>query len=289
MMIAVVGPTASGKTSLAFKLAKKLDAAIINFDAYQIYKELNIGTAKPTKEELSEVENYLFSEVSILDEMNIYNYQKACRSLIKSLLEENKNIILVGGSGLYLRSTIYDYSFQEDEKIDLSKYENLTNEELFKKLEELDPASATKIHPNNRKRVIRALSIAENSSLNKSNFENLQSHKLIYDIEIIGLNPEREELYKNIDKRVDLMFEEGLCEEVEKIYSKYDKNLTSLQAIGYKEFQLGLSKEETKELIKKNTRHYAKRQLTFFKHQFDDVKWFKNEQEALQYIESNLK
>ena len=112
---------------------------------------------------------------------------------------------------------------------------------------------------------------------------------MIYDIEIIGLNPEREELYKNIDKRVDLMFEEGLCEEVEEIYSKYDKNLTSLQAIGYKEFQLGLSKEETKELIKKNTRHYAKRQLTFFKHQFDDVKWFKSEQEALQYIESNLK
>jgi tRNA dimethylallyltransferase len=285
MIYAIVGPTCSGKTSLAVALAKKINAEIINFDAFQVYKELNIGTAKPTQKEMEEVKCHLFNVVSVKDEFNIYLFQKACRYLIDKFIKEGKNIVLVGGSGLYLRSVIYDYSFaKEKDVLDEKKYANFTNEELYNQLLSIDEISAQKIHVNNRKRIIRALEIYDKTKETKSSIEASQTHKMIYDVKIIGLNPPRDLLYENISKRVDEMFEKGLQSEVKELFSSFNKDLQAFQAIGYKEFLLNLTPEETKELIKQNTRHYAKRQLTFFLHQFENVKWFESLENALKSI-----
>lgn len=289
MIIAVVGPTCSHKTELAIRLAKLTNAEIINFDAYQVYKELNIGTAKPTNEELTCVKSHMFSCISIKDDFNIYLYQKTCRYLIEKLIHEGKNIVLVGGSGLYLRAALYDYIFNEEpKKNNQERYALKTNEELYAMLKQVDPESANKIHVNNRKRVIRALEIFDETNVKKSLIESTQEHKLIYDTTFIGLNPDRDELYSRINARVDQMFENGLVDEATSLFEKNSKDLQGLQAIGYKEFTLGLSLEETKELIKKNTRNYAKRQITFFKHQFDNVNWFNDINLAFQFIKNTL-
>ena len=283
MIVAVVGPTCSGKSSLAIEIAKFLDAEIINFDPYQCYEELQIGVAKPTIEELNIVKHHLFSFVPLDTDFTIFDFQKKFRETVKTLQNLNKNIVLVGGSGLYLRSAIYDYEFSEIKIVDTNKYNNFSNEELYIKLKEVDPESANKIHQNNRKRVIRALEIFDETGKTKSSLELEQEHKPIYDITFIGLNPDRELLYNNINKRVDIMFEMGLEKEVNDLFNKYDKSLKSLQAIGYKEF-IQTSSEEVKELIKKNTRNYAKRQMTFFKNQFENVNWFTNKEDALKFV-----
>ena len=282
MIFAVVGPTCSGKSSLAIEIAKFYDAEIINFDPYQCYEELQIGVAKPTKEELSIVPHNLFSFVPLDKDFTIFDFQKIFRETLKSLQNLNKNVILVGGSGLYLRSAIYDYEFSETKTVDETKYDSFTNEELYEKLKSVDPESCEKIHLNNRKRVIRALEIFNETGTKKSELESTQQHKPIYDITYIGLNPDRELLYQNINKRVDIMFENGLEEEVNALFSKYDPSLKSLQAIGYKEFTQ-VPKEEVRELIKKNTRNYAKRQMTFFKNQFENINWFSTKEDALNY------
>ena len=283
MIVAVVGPTCSGKSSLAIEIAKFLDAEIINFDPYQCYEELQIGVAKPTIEELNIVKHHLFSFVPLDTDFTIFDFQKKFRETVKTLQNLNKNIVLVGGSGLYLRSAIYDYEFSEIKIVDTNKYNNFSNEELYIKLKEVDPESANKIHQNNRKRVIRALEIFDETGKTKSSLELEQEHKPIYDITFIGLNPDRELLYNSINKRVDIMFEMGLEKEVNDLFNKYDKSLKSLQAIGYKEF-IQTSSEEVKELIKKNTRNYAKRQMTFFKNQFENVNWFTNKEDALKFV-----
>lgn len=284
MIFAVVGPTCSGKSALAIKIAQIFDAEIINFDPYQCYEELQIGVAKPSQEELEIVPHHLFSFVPLNQDFTIFDFQKVFREKVKSLQNLNKNIVLVGGSGLYLRSAIYDYEFSETKIVDESKYNSFTNEELYERLKLIDPESSEKIHVNNRKRVIRALEIFDETGSKKSDLEKEQEHKPIYDITFIGLNPDRELLYQNINLRVDIMFENGLEEEVEYLYKKYDPSLKSLQAIGYKEFTQ-VSKEEVRELIKKNTRNYAKRQMTFFKNQFENINWFNNKEDAIKYVE----
>ena len=284
MIFAVVGPTCSGKSSLAIEIAKIFDAEIINFDPYQCYEELQIGAAKPTKEELEIVPHNLFSFVPLDQDFTIFDFQKVFREKVKSLQNLHKNIVLVGGSGLYLRSAIYDYEFSETKIVDESKYNSLTNEELYERLKLIDPESSEKIHMNNRKRVIRALEIFEETGSKKSDLEKTQEHKPIYDIVYIGLNPDREKLYENINLRVDIMFENGLEEEVDNLFKKYDPSLKSLQAIGYKEFTQ-VSREEVRELIKKNTRNYAKRQMTFFKNQFENINWFNFKEDAIKYVE----
>ena len=283
MIFAVVGPTCSGKSSLAVEIAKLFDAEIVNFDPYQCYEELQIGVAKPTKEELTIVPHHLFSFVPLDQDFTIFDFQKCMREKIKTLQNLNKNIILVGGSGLYLRSAIYDYEFSETNIVDESKYQSFTNNELHEKLKLVDPESADKIHVNNRKRVIRALEIYFETGSKKSDLEKQQEHKSIYDIVFIGLNPDRELLYENINKRVDIMFELGLEDEVNTLFSKYGSTPKSLQAIGYKEF-VQFPKDEVKEAIKKNTRNYAKRQMTFFKNQFENINWFTNKEDAIRFV-----
>lgn len=284
MIFAVVGPTCSGKSALAIKIAQIYDAEIINFDPYQCYEELQIGVAKPSQKELEIVPHHLFSFVPLNQDFTIFDFQKVFREKVKSLQNLNKNIVLVGGSGLYLRSAIYDYEFSETKIVDESKYNSFSNEELYERLKLIDPESSEKIHMNNRKRVIRALEIFDETGSKKSDLEKEQEHKPIYDITFIGLNPDRELLYQNINLRVDIMFENGLEEEVKYLYKKYDPSLKSLQAIGYKEFTQ-VSKEEVRELIKKNTRNYAKRQMTFFKNQFENINWFNNKEDAIKYVE----
>lgn len=287
MIFAVVGPTCSGKSSLAIKIAQLFNAEIINFDPYQCYEELEIGVAKPTKDELSIVPHNLFSFVPLDVDFTIFDFQKIFRKTLNSLQNLNKNIVLVGGSGLYLRSAIYDYEFSETKIVDESKYVNMSNEDLYEQLKSIDPESCEKIHVNNRKRVIRALEIFNETGSKKSDLEKLQEHKVLYPIIFIGLNPDREKLYQNINDRVDDMFERGLEEEVENLFKKYSPSLKSLQAIGYKEFTQ-VSKDEVRDLIKKNTRNYAKRQMTFFKHQFDNINWFETKEDALKYAEEFL-
>ena len=215
MIIVICGPTATGKTFLSETLRKKLGGIIINADSRQIYKELNIGTAKPTKEELDE-NHYLFDCISITNDYNAFNYQEDVRKIIKD--NPNKNIILVGGTGLYIKSALYDYDFKSDNK-----------------------------------------------------------DKLLYDATFIGLTTDRDNLYKRINDRVDDMFEMGLLKEAEDLFKKYNDNKILNNTIGYQEFKdyfdNKITIEEVKEKIKQNSRHYAKRQYTWFNNQMD-INWF---------------
>ena len=278
MIYAIVGPTCSGKTNLANQLSDVLgNAPIINCDAFQIYKDMNIGTAK-----LPTISKYYgrYHLIDIVSPSYLYSvaeYQNDFRKCIDELLKTNQHIIICGGTGLYLRSALYDYTFEEGVD-DTSDLEAMDSDSLYKMLLALDPIAAEGIHPNNRKRVIRAISIARTLSKNKSeNIEN-QNHEILSqyrDIKIFFINPDRESLYERINQRVDLMIKEGLAEEVKSLLDKYQLSITARQAIGYKEIIDYLDEkntlEEAIELIKKRTRNYAKRQVTFFKHQFDTI------------------
>jgi tRNA dimethylallyltransferase len=268
-IIVIIGPTASGKTSLGVYLAKKYNACIINADAEQVYKDVNIGTAKITKSEMEGVKHYLLDFVPLDKDFNVYEYQLMGRKLLDELISKGENIIIVGGTGLYIKALLYDYNFNK--KTSNLDYSEFTNEELKSRVDEI--YKENDIHVNNRKRLERFLSHYDTTKeIIKSKSER---YNRVYDFVLIGLKPEREELYSQISKRVDTMFESGLVEETEKLKS-FNK-LNSI--IGYKE-TLGYlnnlySLDECKNLIVKNTRHYAKRQMTFFRTQFSDIYWFK--------------
>lgn len=276
-----------GKSETALEVAKVFNAEIINGDAFQSYKEMEIGVAKPPKEYFEEVPHHLFSCVNVDEEYSIADYQIKLRNAINEVLSKGKNVVIVGGSGLYIRAALYDYVFSEQAKIDLSKYEKLSNEELHKELEKIDPEQAQIIHKNNRKRVLRAIEIYLTQGKTKSEIINSQEHKLVYDAKFFVRDMEREELYKLIDLRVDEMVKNGLVKEVEILVKKYGENLKSLQAIGYKEIIPALkgeySLEKAIELVKQNSRNYAKRQVTFIKHQFP-VTYYKNTKDLLEIL-----
>ena len=265
-IVVIIGPTGVGKTKLSISLAKYLDAVVINADSMQVYRNLNIGTAKIKENEKEGIKHYLFDICDIEEEYNIYKYQKDGRKLLDKFQKEGKNVVLVGGSGLYIKSLLYDYKFQDEEYKEA--YENLTNQEL---LEEIKKHHETDIHVNNRKRLIRELNKIKNNNQIKSDI-----HKKLYNFLLIGLTCDREKLYKIVDKRVDLMIEDGLIEEVKALYEKGINSKAMQTGIGYKElysyFKGDISLEEAVKLIKKNTRHFIKRQYTFFKHQMD-VTW----------------
>ena len=287
MIIVITGPTCLGKSDTALAIAKKINAEIINGDAFQCYKEMEIGVAKPPKEYFKEVPHHLYSFIDVDHDYSIAEYQINLRNKIDELLSKGKNIIIVGGSGLYIRSALYDYDFKENKKVDMSKYEAMDNRTLHDELRKIDPKQAEIIHMNNRKRVLRAIEIYLSSGETKSSLVDKQEHKPIYDVKFFVREINRDELYSRINKRVDLMYELGLENEVKNLYIKFGDKPQALQAIGYKEIIAALEGkyplEDAKELIKKNSRNYAKRQLTFVRHQFP-VTYYKDNQDLLEKI-----
>ena len=273
MLIVIVGPTGSGKTDIALKLADYYHAPIINADAFQIYQEMDIGTAKIDNTSEDYKKHYLLDIVKPNQSYSVKQYQEDFRNVYLKFKKDYKDIIVCGGTGLYIKAALYDYAFEDEEDVDVSDLENMSNEELADLLKELDPKALETIHVNNRKRVIRAIQIARTHDLNKSESIDKQEHKLFFDEEVkfLFLNPNREALYEGINKRVDIMFEKGLIDEVKGLLNKYQLSNTAKAAIGYKEVIDYLDNkctlEECKELIKKRSRNYAKRQVTFFKHQ----------------------
>lgn len=272
-VIVITGPTAVGKTKLSIELAKKLNGEIINADAMQVYKGLNIGTAKVTEKEKENIPHHLFNIKEVEEEYSIYNYQKDCRKVIDDILRRNKTPILVGGTGLYIKAALYDYKLSEEKTN--NTYDNLKTEEIYKELLKLD--KDINIDKNNRRRLIRALNYYKE---NNTSISNNKTNKLLYDTIFIGLTTDREILYKKINQRVDNMIENGLLEEVKYYYDKNIKTKPLINGIGYKElynyFDGLCSKEEAVEKIKQNSRHYAKRQYTFLNHQLNVV-WFETD------------
>ncbi len=273
MTYVILGPTGIGKTSLAVEIAEYLDCPIISCDAFQIYKDMDIGTGKIMPNEKGFDRHYLINKITPEETYSVKEYQSDFRNIYDKLIKTNKNVVIVGGTGLYIKAALYDYVFETYED-DTSDLEKTNNEELYKLLTVLDPESTKTIHPNNRKRVIHAISVARSCAKTKSEGIDSQEHKLLYDnIRFIFINPERELVYEGINKRVDEMFKVGLVDEVKKLLSKYELSITAKEAIGYKEvisyLNGELSLEDSIELVKKRSRNYAKRQVTFFKHQFD--------------------
>ena len=263
MILAIVGPTGVGKTRLSIELAKKYNAIIINCDAMQVYKRMNIGTAKIKEKEKEGIPHYLFDIKDVNENYTVYDYQLDARHLLEKY--KDKNIIFVGGSGLYLKATLYSYELKKKKKT-TNNYEELSNDELYNLALKKDPNM--NIHKNNRKRLVRFL--------NKESTD-IPASKPIYDAIYIGLTCDRNILYERINNRVDEMLREGLIDEVKEFYEKKINSKALSTAIGYKElykyFDGEITLDEAKDLIKKNSRHYAKRQYTWFNNQMD-IAWF---------------
>ena len=271
-IIVIIGPTGVGKTKLSIELAKKYNGEIINGDAIQVYKGLDIGSAKVKEDEKEGIIHHLFDIKEVSEEYSIYNYQKESRKIINDIISKGKTPIIVGGTGLYIKSALFDYELSEDNPIN-DDYEDTPTEELYNKLIKLD--KDINIDKFNRRRIIRALNYYLNNG--KSIRNNNNGNKLLYDAIFIGLTCNRDILYERINKRVDKMIEDGLLQEVKHFYDNNMKYKPLLSGIGYKElynyYDGELSLEEAINLIKRNSRRYAKRQYTFFNHQID-TKWF---------------
>ena len=275
-VIVICGPTASGKTSLSIELAKKINGEIISCDSMQIYKDMNIGTAKVTEEEMQGIQHYLIDFVSPDVRYSVANYKNDAEKAIETIIDKGKIPIIVGGTGLYLDSLIYGIEYPEikfDEKY-REKLENEIEENgleyLYSKAKEIDEQAMQKISPNDKKRIIRVLEIYHATGKNKTEQE-IESRKkeVKYDYKIFAINMDREKLYERINIRVDEMIENGLIEEVEDLQKKYNHFPTAMQGLGYKEvveyLQNQITRDEMIEKIKQESRRYAKRQLTWFR------------------------
>lgn len=267
-IIVITGPTGVGKTKMSIELAKRIDAEIINADSMQVYKDLNIGTAKITEKEKEGIPHHLFDIVEPTNMYTVYDYQKDARDIINNVLSRGKKVIIVGGTGLYIKALLYDYKFiKEDKTYDFSK---MSNEEILDKINSYN--LDINLHINNRKRLERVL-----TKLYNNNMQTEKTDTVLYDFVAIGLTTTRDNLYKIIDNRVDKMIEDGLIDEVEELYKKNIHSKAINTGIGYKElykyFDKEISLDEAISLIKKNSRHYAKRQYTFFNNQMN-IKWF---------------
>ncbi|AEY66200.1 tRNA (adenosine(37)-N6)-dimethylallyltransferase MiaA [Clostridium sp. BNL1100] len=284
-VIVIVGPTASGKTNLSIELAKRMNGEIISADSMQIYKYMDIGTAKPTKEEMQGIKHYLIDEVLPNGDFNVVRFKELAEKYIDIILEKGKQPIVAGGTGLYTSSLINNINFSESEsdwelRETLKKEtEELGPEHLHKKLQEVDPDSAMNIHPNNIKRVIRALEVYYQTQKPIS-YHNEISRSIPprYQFVLVGLNMDRQVLYERINKRVDIMIQNGLVDEVKRLVDLgYADSIISMQGIGYKEIleflRNNITLEQAIENIKQGTRRYAKRQITWFK-RINGIKWF---------------
>ena len=275
-VIVICGPTASGKTALSIELAKKINGEIVSADSMQIYKDMDIGTAKPTKQEMGEIKHYLLDFVSPEDRYSVAQYKQDAKKAIKEIINKGKTPIIVGGTGLYVDSLIYEIEYN-DIKLDeeyRKKLEKIAEEqgleELYKKAVEIDPEAMKKISQNDKKRIMRVLEIYRSTGKTKTEQEKeSRKNPVEYDYRVFAINWDREILYQRINKRVDIMVDQGLIEEVKEILNKYDKFPTAMQGLGYKEvvdYLNGIyTKEEMIEKIKLETRRYAKRQLTWFR------------------------
>ena len=275
-VIVICGPTASGKTALSIELAKKINGEIVSADSMQIYKDMDIGTAKPTKQEIGEIKHYLLDFVSPEDRYSVAQYKQDAKKAIKEIINKGKTPIIVGGTGLYVDSLIYEIEYN-DIKLDeeyRKKLEKIAEEqgleELYKKAVEIDPEAMKKISQNDKKRIMRVLEIYHSTGKTKTEQEKeSRKNPVEYDYRVFAINWDREILYQRINKRVDIMVEQGLIEEVKEILNKYDKFPTAMQGLGYKEvvdYLNGIyTKEEMIEKIKLETRRYAKRQLIWFR------------------------
>ena len=270
MVIVILGPTCVGKTKLSVELAKKIDGEIINADSTQVYRGLDIATAKVTIEEKENIPHHLFDIKDITEDYTVFDYQKDCRIMIDDILSRGKTPILVGGTGSYIKAALYDYKFNNDDNND---YDDLSDEELYNKVISLDKDNT--IHKNNRKRLVRALNYIESTKLAYSKKD--KTDKLLYDTLFIGLTTDRNILYDRINKRVDVMVNDGLLNEAKKVFDSNIRTKAVLTPIGYKElfpyFEGNANLDSCLDKIKQNSRHYAKRQYTFFNHQLN-VKWF---------------
>ena len=268
-IIVIVGPTGVGKTKLSIELAKKLDAEIINGDSVAIYKDLNIGSAKPTIKERENIPHHLIDIKEVTDDYSVYDYQIDCRKAIEGITSRNKRVIIVGGTGLYIKAALYDYNFTKGTTN--NQYTNLTNEEILDKISSYDLYLSSQLEVNNRQRLVRVLNKLENKEVFTNNKD-----KLLYPIKVIGLTTDRDYLYERINLRVDKMINNGLLDEINSLKDKYHNSRILNSGIGYKEFYDYLFKSkdlnEVIESIKQDSRRFAKRQYTFFNHQFD-TKW----------------
>lgn len=279
----IIGPTAVGKTKLSIDLAKALNGEIISGDSMQIYRTMDIGTAKVTTDEMDGIPHYMIDIKDPEDSFSVAEFQESVRKCIREITERGKLPIIVGGTGLYIQSVLFDYQFT-DEAGDATYREQMEKlalehgvEYVHKKLQEVDPESAERIHANNVRRVIRALEIFHTTGEKMSNQLEKQENELLYDVSLIGLTMDREMLYDRINLRVNLMIEQGLLEEVKGLHERGVRDCQSIQAIGYKEiydyFENRVSLEEAVSQLKTNSRRYAKRQLTWFRNKMD-VTWF---------------
>ena len=285
-VIVICGPTASGKTALSIELAKKINGEIISCDSMQIYKYMDIGTAKPTLEEQKEVKHHLIDFVEPNQRYSVAEYKKDAEKSIEEILSKGKTPIIVGGTGLYVDSLIYGIEYPEIEldeeyRKQLEKeIEEKGLESLYNKAKEIDSKAMEKISPNDKKRIMRVLEIYMATGKTKTEQEiESRTHEVKYDYKVFAIKMDREKLYERINKRVDMMIEKGLIEEVQNILKKYDKFPTAMQGLGYKEVVEYLDGKKTKEemidKIKMQTRRYAKRQITWFKKNKQTI-WIEN-------------
>ncbi|MCR5146499.1 MAG: tRNA (adenosine(37)-N6)-dimethylallyltransferase MiaA [Clostridia bacterium] len=294
-IIVICGPTASGKTALSIELAKKIDGEIVSADSMQIYEDMDIGTAKPTMDEMSGIKHYLIGNVSPTIRYSVANYKKDAISAIEEILQKGKTPIIVGGTGLYVDSLVNAIEY-DDSEIDL-EYRNKLDiiaeekglEVLYKKAVKIDPAAMEKISPNDKKRIFRVLEIYNATGKTKTEQE-IESRKKEnpYEFIIFAIDMDREKLYERINKRVDIMMENGLVDEVKSLINKYQEIPTAIQGLGYKEvvsyLNNELTYEEMVEKIKQETRRYAKRQLTWFRRN-KQITWLN----GLDDMQNNLK
>lgn len=282
-LVVIIGPTAVGKTKLSIELAKRLNTEIISGDSMQIYKGMDIGTAKIKVDEMEGIRHHLIDIKSPRESFSVADFQKNVRPLIKHLSSSGKIPMIVGGTGLYIQSVLYDYHFTEspsdpEYRIELERlYKEKGETEIHRLLFEVDPAAAQKIHPHNVRRVIRALEIYHCTNRTMTESISNQNQEILYDVALIGLTMDRDVLYERINQRVDMMITEGLLDEVKQLYNEGIRDVQAIQAIGYKElydyFDGKTTYEEAINSLKQNSRRYAKRQLTWFRNKMD-VKWY---------------
>ncbi len=299
-VIVVIGPTSVGKTKMGVALAKKLNGEVISGDSMQVYRQMDIGTAKVTIEEMEGVTHHCIDILDPKDQYSVHDFQQTVRKQITEITNRGHVPIIVGGTGLYIKAALYDYTFSEMEnnhdEIN-KKYKDYTNEQLYDHLKQIDEESAKILHFNNRRRVLRAIEIYEQTGQKKSEMINEQEHICLYDAYFVGLTLPRELLYERINLRVDLMMKNGLQGEMESLIKQgLTRENQSMKAIGYKEwfdyFEGKCDLNEVSENIKKHSRQYAKRQYTWFKNQFD-VHWYdvclENYSKTIEEVSRDLK